>query len=594
MKISKLILLACVWGSIVSCEDLLDPKLTNEWSSETVWTNPDMAQAVLTQVYADLMVVPDHYDDNFLDAATDNALTRNYGSSVYRASMGAFSRSTNPLGNWDNMYDKIQSINLFMEKGVTDDVIYNRVSKETDQAIKTRLLGEAYFLRAWCSFKLLQTYGGRTDEGEALGYTITNHFIGDKESAKPSLFKRNSYKDCVSQIVSDCEEAARRLPVTYTGDDVVVGKSKIGRACGLAANALKARTLLYAASPLFNEKPIESGNELIGYASYDRERWKIAADAARNFINTYGTGDGAIMGLDDNFKNVFTNWYSNEHKEVIFFRENAMDKTVETANGPLGLSGAKQGNGRTNPTQNLVDAFLMKDGHFINDKGKYEYNEQLPYAQRDPRLEYTIIHNGSSWVNSTMETWQGGANNPLGSSYSLTSYYMRKFMGDFEAANEYQDTQHNWVMFRYAEILLNFAEAENEYLSTPSQAVYDAIIALRRRAGIEPGEKNLYGLTTNEQTHNLTQAEMRKVIQNERRIELAFEEHRYWDIRRWRLAEQVYAQPIQGMYITKSQTSTTYVPQAVLNVQWDNKRYFYPIPYSEVIKNKNMVQNPNW
>ena len=137
MKISKLILLACVWGSIVSCEDLLDPKLTNEWSSETVWTNPDMAQAVLTQVYADLMVVPDHYDDNFLDAATDNALTRNYGSSVYRASMGAFSRSTNPLGNWDNMYDKIQSINLFMEKGVTDDVIYNRVSKETDQDRKS-------------------------------------------------------------------------------------------------------------------------------------------------------------------------------------------------------------------------------------------------------------------------------------------------------------------------------------------------------------------------------------------------------------------------------------------------------------------------
>ena len=134
-------------------------------------------------------------------------------------------------------------------------------------------------------------------------------------------------------------------------------------------------------------------------------------------------------------------------------------------------------------------------------------------------------------------------------------------MGDFEAANEYQDTQHNWVMFRYAEILLNFAEAENEYLPTPSQAVYDAIIALRRRAGIEPGEKNLYGLTTDELTHNLTQAEMRKVIQNERRIELAFEEHRYWDIRRWRLAEQVYAQPIQGMYITKSQTSTTYVPK---------------------------------
>ena len=400
---------------------------------------------------------------------------------------------------------------------------------------------------------------------------------------------RSTFEQCIKYIVSeldDIKDDLRSLPLPDAAASAHVVNTQ-------AAQALKIRVLLYAASPLFNEKPIESGNELIGYASYDRERWKIAADAARNFINTYGTGDGAIMGLDDNFKNVFTNWYSNEHKEVIFFRENAMDKTVETANGPLGLSGAKQGNGRTNPTQNLVDAFLMKDGHFIKE-GKYEYNEQLPYAQRDPRLEYTIIHNGSSWVNSTMETWQGGANNPLGSSYSLTSYYMRKFMGDFEAANEYQDTQHNWVMFRYAEILLNFAEAENEYLPTPSQAVYDAIIALRRRAGIEPGEKNLYGLTTDGLTHNLTQAEMRKVIQNERRIELAFEEHRYWDIRRWRLAEQVYAQPIQGMYITKSQTSTTYVPQAVLNVQWDNKRYFYPIPYSEVIKNKNMVQNPNW
>ena len=135
----------------------------------------------------------------------------------------------------------------------------------------------------------------------------------------------------------------------------------------------------------------------------------------------------------------------------------------------------------------------------------------------------TIIHNGSSWVNSTMETWQGGANNPLGSFVLAHELLHAQVLWVIsKQPTNIQDTQHNWVMFRYAEILLNFAEAENEYLSTPSQAVYDAIIALRRRAGIEPGEKNLYGLTTNEQTHNLTQAEMRKVIQNERRIELAF------------------------------------------------------------------------
>lgn len=307
-------------------------------------------------------------------------------------------------------------------------------------------------------------------------------------------------------------------------------------------------------------------------------------------MNAYGT-DGGPLGLDPNFKDVFTNWYDNTiHKEMIFFRENDSNTSIETANGPLGLSGAKQGNGRTNPTQNLVDAFLMKDGYFINEEGSaYEYDPQHPYDNRDPRLEYTIIHNGTNWLNNTMQTWQGGANNPLGSSYSLTSYYMRKFMGNFESGSEYQATLHNWVMFRYAEILLNFAEAENEYLSSPSQDVYDAIIALRKRAGIEAGNDNLYGLRD-----DMSQADMRKVIQNERRIELAFEEHRYWDIRRWRLAEMIYAQPVKGMFITTSLTGTTYIPQDVLTVDWDNKRYLYPIPYSEVIKNKNMVQNPNW
>ena len=188
-----------------------------------------------------------------------------------------------------------------------------------------------------------------------------------------------------------------------------------------------------------------------------------------------------------------------------------------------------------------------------------------------------------------MQTWQGGANNPLGSSYSLTSYYMRKFMGNFESGSEYQATLHNWVMFRYAEILLNFAEAENEYLSSPSQDVYDAIIALRKRAGIEAGNDNLYGLRD-----DMSQADMRKVIQNERRIELAFEEHRYWDIRRWRIAEEVFEKPLEGLNIQISGAVTTYYKINVLSTTFNVKRYFYPIPYSEVIKNKNMVQNPNW
>ena len=262
MKHIKIFILICAFGAAVSC-DMLEPKLTNEWSDETVWTNPDMAEAVLTQVYSDLMMTPDHYDGNFLDAATDNALTRSYGSSVYRAGTGAFSRATNPIGNWSGMYDKIQSINLFLEKGLTDDVVYNRVSEATDKSIKTRLEGEAYFLRAWCGFQLLQMYGGRTDDGQVLGYVLTDHFIGEKEEADPLKFERAGYQECVEAIVKDCELAFERLPLVYEGDDVVTGSTMIGRASGLAADALKSKVLLYAASPAYQSPSVIQINGIL-------------------------------------------------------------------------------------------------------------------------------------------------------------------------------------------------------------------------------------------------------------------------------------------------------------------------------------------
>ena len=162
-------------------------------------------------------------------------------------------------------------------------------------------------------------------------------------------------------------------------------------------------------------------------------------------------------------------------------------------------------------------------------------------------------------------------------------------MGKFSGESEYSNKIHLWVMFRYAEILLNYAEAANEYLSTPNQDIYDAIIALRARAGIEPGENSMYGLK-----ENMTQEEMRKVIQNERRIEMAFEEQRYWDIRRWRIAEDIFKEPLKGLEIRVSGNSTLFNEVNVLNTTFDVKRYFYPIPYSEVVKNDNMIQNPKW
>jgi iron only hydrogenase large subunit-like protein len=161
-------------------------------------------------------------------------------------------------------------------------------------------------------------------------------------------------------------------------------------------------------------------------------------------------------------------------------------------------------------------------------------------------------------------------------------------MGHFEDTDDYQDTRHNWIMFRYAEILLNFAEAENEF-SGPTNEVYQVLTQLRARAGIEAGAGNLYGLTA-----GMSKEQMREAIHTERRIEMAFEEQRYWDIRRWKTAQAVYSQPVRGLQIVQVGGVKNYNTITVRTTTFNEARYLYPIPYSEVVKNGNMVQNPGW
>ena len=338
---------------------------------------------------------------------------------------------------------------------------------------------------------------------------------------------------------------------------------------------------------------------MIGYASYNKERWNDAAKAAKAFIDEYGpNGNGAYNltqstsdGDNRDFRDIFLGFYNKTNNpEVIFYRPGGENESIETNNGPLGFSGNSLGKGRTLPTQNLVDAFPMKDGMFEGEGSEYKINKSNPYENRDPRLDYTVLHHGSFWLNNTLDISIGGVNNPSNSAeYSRTGYYMCKFMGKFSGESEYGDKIHLWVMFRYAEILLNYAEASNEYFPAPTKEIYDALIALRARSGIEAGKNAMYGLK-----ENMTQKEMRKVIQNERRIEMAFEEQRYWDIRRWRIAEDIFKEPLKGKEIRISGNSTLFNDVDVLNTTFDVKRYFYPIPYSEVVKNDNMIQNPKW
>lgn len=568
-----------------ACNDGYEKEPVEQFTLDYLFSKVDSAgvqsRRFLNNIYYEhLYSGYNRVDGDFLDAASDDAVSvNNNDPAVYKLLMGRYSALTRVTDmEWGEYYQGIRKANILINN--IDVVPFNMKYTNALGEVKPlnfTMKAEARFLRAHFYFELVKRYGGVTLVGDRV-YELNDNME----------LPRNTFAQCIDYIVNELDEIKndlRSLPMPDGGD---YAHAPTKEAC----MAMKARVLLYAASPLFNERPIEPGNELIGYASYDPDRWNLAAQAAKELIDEYGPNGKKTLDLTADYRNIFTEFYSSTgNPELIFFRPVGKGKGLETANGPLGFSGNALGYGNTNPTQNLVESFLMKDGKLPGDSEKYKYNPRNdPYKDRDPRLEFTVLHHGSSWLNTQLETNFGGTNNPTGAEYSRTSYYLAKFMKDYKTRGDYDnEALHLWVMYRYGEVLLNYAEALNEYQSAPSQEVYDAIIALRKRAGIE--EDDNYGLGA---LGSIDKTEMRKIIQNERRIEMAFEEQRYWDIRRWRIAEDVFKKPLEGLNIQVFGSVASYYEIEVMSTTFDVKRYFYPIPYSEVIKNKNMVQNPNW
>lgn len=584
MKLYKnLTLMAC--GALLtlsSCMDEYESLPVNQYTYDYLFSQTDSAGnkalGLLNDIYNDLSGGHNRVGSDYLDAASDDAISIKMSSNpdVYKLQMGQYTSRTRISSDmfWGSCYQSIRKVNLLLS-GV-DRVPFKETYTDatgTVRPLNVTVKAEARFLRAWYYFLLLERYGGIP-------------LVGDKVfDVNDNLeLPRNTFAECVDYIVSELDAIQDSLRTLPMANAQLYAHAATKPAC----MALKSRVLLYAASPLFNGLTLQEGNELVGYAAYDATRWQKAADAAKALIDTFGPNGTGALKLAPKFREAFLSYYTrNTNQELIFFRQGGKGTSIETTNGPLGFTNSNLASGRTNPTQNLVDAFPMKDGKAVGESTKYAYNSQTPYANRDPRLDMTVLHNGSKWLGKQLQTWQGGANNPtVTADYSRTSYFMDKFMGDFTSVTEYSSQLHLWIYFRYAEILLNYAEAENEALDSPSKDVYDAIIALRARAGIEAGTDGLYGLAA-----GMTKEQMRLTIYNERRIELAFEEHRYFDIRRWREAETLFASPLRGMRITKD---GVYSVVDVLTVTFDPKRYLYPIPYDEVNKNDNMVQNPNW
>ncbi|MFD0763540.1 RagB/SusD family nutrient uptake outer membrane protein [Mucilaginibacter lutimaris] len=538
----------------VGIDKIFDPR-------DSAGTN---AQKYLYGIYSVLKNGHNRVGGDYLDAASDDAVSSASSPSNIVTILSTGSYNSYNLPNEENLfgayYAGIRQANEF----VTHIDVVPVLAKYKGYSMKYVWKSEARLLRAYFYFELVKRYGGVPLMGNKV-YTITNDLT----------LPRNSFDDCIKYIVSECDAVQDSL-LTFPIADPEADSHRVTKGTALA---LKAKVLLYAASPLFNGGNIDASNPLTGYTDFQSSRWAAAANAAKDVI------DLGTYSLVSEFKDVFL---TQNNPEVLFIRQGDNSNSVESANGPVGFPGAN-GKGQTSPTQDLVNAFPMANGLPItNASSTYDINN--PYNNRDPRLAKTILYNGAQWLNTQIQTFEGGLSKPNSSlQQTKTSYYMRKFMGNFEGTNNYTAHSTDWVIMRYSDILLGYAEALNEF-EGPTTNVYNTLISIRKRAGINAGADNLYGLKA-----GITKDEMRTVIQNERRIELAFEENRYWDIRRWKLAENTMNQPRTGLSIVKAGTALNYNPVNVLTTKFVTpKMYLYPIPYDEVQKNPNMKQNPGW
>ena len=516
--------------------------LTDDYVYDKMDDNGDYARQVMNHLYVYLPNGFNRIDHVVLATATDDAIASERYSNMEVLSMSRMNPlSESPDGYWYPGYEAIRNINLFLAH---IDVV------PVDPLLKQYWKAEARFIRAMNYFELIKRYGGVPLVGDQLF----------PQEARPDI-ARSSYAECVAYIVKELDaiqDSLRPDPVA----DVEIGRITKG-----ADLALKSRVLLYAASPLNNPE-------------HESAKWQAASDAAYAVI-AYNK-----FTLSDDFNTLFVD---RTNPEVILAYQRGITSDLERDNAPVGYGEPNQSNGYVSPTQELVDAFPMINGRSIEDHAS-GYDEQHPYDNRDPRFYATVFYNGAPWLGRNVQTFEGGLDKPNTiQRQTRTGYYMRKFLVDYSDKDAYGNSDHNFIIFRYGGILLNYAEAENELGHV--DVAYAQLIALRKRAGIEAGDDGLYGLQP-----AMDQVAMRKAIHHERRIEMAFEEQRFWDERRWKTAETDFNRTLHGIRITRATDETfTYERTSVQEIVFKAPQmYRYPIPYNEVASNPSMEQNEAW
>lgn len=542
-------LIPLFWG----CENLNYNEL-DQYEKDAVFNEISRVTSFLTSIYSYL---PDDYmsvDGAMRASASDDAIHEWDLSNIHKFNDGSWNALVTLDDKWKYLYTGIRAVNEFLKEsaGKTfEEIKYNDNYKELMAAFEVYPY-EARFLRAFFYFELIKRYNNTP-----LVTTILTEEEANNLSPAP-------FDDVIAFIISECDATIAKLPVTYSN---FISK-ETGRATKGAAMALKARTLLYAASPLHN--PTNS-----------QAKWITAAQAAKALIDQLSS---TYTPLPD--YSVVVN--SLTSKELIFEKREAASRRFEEANTAVGFIG---GNTGTCPSQNLVDSYEMKaTGLGINEEGS-GYNPANPYGGRDPRLATTVLYNGSAWKIRPVEIFYDGLNGPPKSHSTKTGYYLKKYLIESISLDPINPSvaYHVWVLFRYAEVLLNYAEAMNEAygpeLTGPApldnMTALQAVNIVRARA------------TMPNFPSGMTQAAFRTKLRNERRVELAFEDHRFWDIRRWKIGDQV--KNIYGIDITKDGSGVlTFTPKLVETRFWEDKMYLYPIPQKEIFINNNLKQNTGW
>jgi len=522
---------------------------SSDYTKNDIFSNFDRTKSFLTNIYSHLPDGFNSIDGAMRASATDEAEEVWDLSNVQKFNDGSWSAIQTLDTQWSNMYSGIRAVNLFLKESKGNTFEERKYNDDYDQMMEQYKIYpyEARFLRAYFYFELIRRYGHVP--------LITSVLEADQaNSIQPA-----SFDEVASFIVNECDDIMNHLPVNYAN----VPNKETGRATRGAAMALKARTLLYAASKLHNPD-----------GSLDK--WKEAAAASEAII------DSSWYSLANNYSNVVNNYKSNE---LILGRRLGTSNSFEKSNFPIGYEGANPG---TCPTQNLVDAYEMQStGESITAQGS-GYDPVHPYTDRDPRLAKTVIINNSQWKGQNVEIWDGGRNAPPLDRATKTGYYLKKYVIESVNLDPTHTTQkeHTWVLFRYGEVLLNYAEAMNEAYGPEDPAnlgmtAREAVNMIRNRA-------NMPDFPT-----GLTQDQFRKKLRNERMVELAFENHRFWDIRRWMIGPSTT--DIYGMDIKKNNDgSFSYHKKLVEKRAFEDKMYLYPIPESEILKNGNLNQNPGW